>query len=218
MTNQEDISDDELEALFLDNDLRFAVQMLDNYRRENMWRYIKSIYRGFDQDDIHDVYTAALGEFITCAKKPDFDPKAPLRLLQRIIKLRAIDRARKKYGARAKSIDALIEPLAADLADTKRSFIWRYMLDESKAVFRQALDAAIEELTPKQRNVSIAMMEVYDQIRSDDSPKALAARIRELTGEDCTASQAADRWEAARENLRTKLIRAGFKDLLEDLQ
>ena len=218
MTNQEDISEAELEALFLDDDRRFAVQMLDNCRRENMWRYIKSLNRRFDQDDIHDVYNKALGEFIKCAKKPDFDPKAPLRLLQRIIKFRAIDHARKKYRARAKTIDALIEPLAADLADTKRGFLWRYMNNESKVEFRRALDAAIDELTPKQRNVSIAMLEVYDQIRSDDSPRALAARIYELTGEDCTASQAADRWVAARNNLKTILMRAGIKDPLEDLQ
>jgi hypothetical protein len=62
------------------------------------------------------------------------------------------------------------------------------------------------------------MLEVYDQIREDDSPKALAARIRELTGDDCTSSQAADRWEAARENLKSKMTKAGFKHLFEDIQ
>jgi hypothetical protein len=95
---------------------------------------------------------------------------------------------------------------------------WQLMFDEQKASFRKALDQAIDELAPKQRIAAVAMLEVYDQIRSDDSPKALAARIRELTGEDCTASQAADRWEAARDNLRSRMTRAGFKHLFEDLR
>jgi DNA-directed RNA polymerase specialized sigma24 family protein len=218
MTQDTGITDEELEQLFHEPDRRFAVQMLDTYRREHMWRYILSKCRYFDDDDIHEVYTQTLSEFIECAKKPDFDPKAPLRLFQFIARFRAIDRARKRKRARVKDVAELIEPLAVDLKDTKVSLEWNLMMKEEKAAFRKALDKAVDELAPKQRIAALAMLEVYDQVRSDDSPKALAARIREMTGEDCTASKAADRWEAARENLRSKMTKAGFKHLFEDMQ
>ena len=214
----ETITEDELDKLFQESDRLFAVQMLDSYRRENMWRYIYSLYRSFDDEDIHEVYVKALEEFIECVKKPDFVPKAPLKLLQHIIKKRAIDRARKKYGARVKAAGDLIEPLAADLRDTKVSFEWKFMLKEEGPAFRKALDKAVDELATKQHVAAIAMLEVYDQIREDDSPKALATRIRELSGDDCTASQAADRWEAARENLKSQMIKAGFRQLFEGIQ
>lgn len=215
---KETITEEQLDELFACEDREFAVQMLDAYRRENMWRYIYSLYRSFDDEDIHEVYVKALEEFIECVKKPDFVPKAPLKLFQHIIKKRAIDRARKKYGARVKAAGDLIEPLAADLKDTKVGLEWKLMFKEEGPAFRKALDKAVDELAPKQHVASRAMLEVYDQIREDDSPRALAARIREMTGEDITAAKAADRWEAARENLKTKLTKAGFKHLFEDIQ
>jgi hypothetical protein len=95
---------------------------------------------------------------------------------------------------------------------------WRLVLKEEGQAFRQALDHAVDELAPKQRIAALAMLEVYDQVRTDDSPKALAARIREISGDDCTASQAADRWEAAKENLAKMLAKAGFRSLFEDYQ
>jgi hypothetical protein len=217
MSNHDDISDEELERLFQASDHIFAVQMLDAYRREHMWRYIKSIYRSFKEEDLHDIYVKALEEFIECVKKPDFNPKAPIRLLKHISHKRAIDRMRSKYRARSITASDLIEPLAVDLKDSRAQMQWRLMFDEQKASFRRALDRAVDNLAPKQRTAAVAMLEVYDEIRSDESPKALAARIREMTGEDCTASQAADRWEAALENLRSAMTRAGFKHLFEDL-
>jgi hypothetical protein len=83
------VTEDDLEQLFKD-DKKFAVQMLDSEYREHLWRYIKSKCQYFSEDDIHDVYQQALGEFIRCVQKPDFDPHKPLRLLQHIAKLRAI--------------------------------------------------------------------------------------------------------------------------------
>jgi hypothetical protein len=215
---KETIAEEELDRLFQGSDLVFAVEMLDAYRRENMWRLIYSKYRSFNDEDIHEVYVRALEEFIECVKNPDFDRKAPLKLFQHIVKKRAIDRARKKYGARIKAAGDLIEPLAVDLKDTKAGLEWRLMFKEEGPAFQKALDKAVSELAPKQQVAAQAMLEVYAQIREDDSPKALAARIREMTGEDCTAAKAADRWEAARENLKEKMTEAGFKHLFEDLQ
>ena len=212
------VTEEELEKLFAEPDRLFAIQMLDSYRREHLWRYIYSLYRAFSADDVHDVYVKALEEFVKCAEKPDFDPKAPLKLLQNIIKKRAIDRARRKYGARVKTAGDLIEPLAVDLKDTKVSLEWKRMVAEEWPAFRRALDKAVDELSSKQRIAAQAMLEMYDQIRDDESPRALAMRIRELSGDDCTASQAADRWEAARENLRTMMTKAGFKHLFEGMQ
>jgi hypothetical protein len=212
------ITEEQLDELFEGLDREFAVQMLDAYRRENMWRYIYSLYRSFDDDDIHEVYVKALEEFIECVKKPDFVPKSPLKLFQHIIKKRAIDRARKKYGARVKAAGDLIEPLAVDLKDTKVGLEWKLMFKEEGPALRKALDKAVDELAPKQQVAARAMLDVYDQIREDDSPKALAARIRVLSGDDCTSSQAADRWEAARENIKSKMTKAGFKHLFEDIQ
>jgi DNA-directed RNA polymerase specialized sigma24 family protein len=218
MAKNDGISDGELEELFRDPDRRFAVQMLDAYRRENMWRYILSICRYFDDDDIHEVYVQSLREFIASAKRPDFDPKDPLRLFQHIAKLRAIDRARRKSGRRIKSAGDLIEPLAVDLKDTKLSLEWRLVIKEEWPKFRKALDEVIDELPPKQRMAALGVLEVYEEMRARKSPEPLAAWIRRMTGEDCTASQAADRWRAAKEKIEEKLTRAGFRSLFEDYQ
>lgn len=212
------ITEEDLDKLFEDQDRLFAVTILDSYRRENMFRYIRSIYPSFNDEDIYEVYVKALEEFIGQVKNTDFEPKAPMRLFQHIIRMRAIDRARKKYKARMKAVGDLIEPLANDLKDTKVGLEWKLMYEEEAPAFRRALDNAVQELAPKQRVAAQAMLEVYDQIRNDDSPRALAARIREISQQDCTASQAADRWQAARDNLKSKLTKAGFKHLFEDIR
>lgn len=49
-------------------------------------------------------YQQALGEFIRCVRKPDFDPHKPLRLIQRIAKFRVIDRARRKKASRIRKL------------------------------------------------------------------------------------------------------------------
>ena len=67
--------------------------------RERMRQYIKSICRYLSDDDIFDVYQQSLREFIRCVQKPDFDPHKPLRLIQRIIKSRTIDLARRRKGS-----------------------------------------------------------------------------------------------------------------------
>jgi DNA-directed RNA polymerase specialized sigma24 family protein len=209
------ITDDALEQQFAD-DKRLAVQLLDSEYREHIWRYIRSICRYFSDDDIHDVYQSALGEFICCVKKPDFEPHKPLRLVQRIAKFRAIDLARKKKASRVRNVGSLIETLAADVKDTRISLESRTILRDEWPKFRQALDMAIDELPPKQRAAALAFVEVYEVVREEKSYRALAVRIREMTGEDCTVAQASDNWRVAKKSIEAKLRRAKFHLLVEE--
>ena len=130
------VTEDDLEQQFKD-DKSFAVKLLDSEYREYIWRYIKSICRYFTDDEIHDVYQQSLGEFIRCVKKPDFDPRKPLRLIQRISRFRAIDLARRKKASRIRNSGDLIEVLAKDLKDTRVSLEWRMILREEWPRFRQ---------------------------------------------------------------------------------
>src|SRR5581483_8941026 len=66
------VTEEELERL-LREDPKFAVQMIDADYRENIWRYIRSRCRYFNDDDVHEVYVSTLKDFIRCIKKPDFD-------------------------------------------------------------------------------------------------------------------------------------------------
>jgi len=210
------VTEDDLEQQFRGDDKKFAVQLLDSEYREHIWRYIKSICRYFTDDEIHDVYQQALGEFIRCVKKPDFDPHKPLRLIQRIAKFRAIDLARRKRASRLRNSGDLIEVLAKDLKDTRVSLEWRMILREEWPRFRQALDEAIEGLPPKQQTAALAFLEVYEVIREENSYRALAERIREMTGEDCTTVQASDNWRVARKTIAAKLRRQKFHLLIEE--
>lgn len=209
------VTEDDLEQQFKE-DKQFAVQLLDSEYREHLWRYIKSICRYLTDDEIHDVYQKSLGEFIRCVRKPDFDPHKPLRLIQRIARFRAIDLARRKKASRIRNSGDLIEVLAEDLKDSRVSLEWKLMVRDEWPRFRRALDQAVDELPPKQQTAALAFLEVYEVVRAEKSYRALAERIREMTGNDCTTVQAADNWRVARKTIAAKLRRQNFHLLIEE--
>jgi hypothetical protein len=209
------VTEDDLAELFKD-DKKFAVQMLDSEYREHMWRYIKSRCRYFSEEDIHDVYVQSLREFIRCVQKPNFDPHKPLRLLQHIIGLRAIDRARKKKGSRIRNLGDLVDVLARNLKDTTVDLERRMILREEWPRFRRALDKTVDDLPPKQLTTALAYLEVYEVVQEENSYRALAERIRAMTGGDCTTAQAYDNWRAARKTIEAKLRREKFNLLIEE--
>jgi RNA polymerase sigma factor (sigma-70 family) len=209
------VTEDDLEQQFKD-DKQFAVQLLDSEYREHIWRYIKSVCRYFTGDEIRDVYQDTLVEFIRRVKRPDFDPRKPLRLIQHIARCRAIDLARRKKASRIRSSGDLIEVLAVDLNDTRVSVEWKLTARDEWPKFRQALDQAIDELPPKQQTAALAFLECYQVVRAEDSYRALAVRIQEMTGEDCTTVQAYDNWRVARKTIAAKLRRQKLNLLIEE--
>lgn len=209
------VTEDDLEQQFKD-DKQFAVQLLDSEYREHLWRYIKSVCPYFTGDEIRDVYQDTLVEFIRRVRRPDFDPHKPLRLIQHIARCRAIDLARRKKASRVRNAGDLIEVLAEDLKDTKVSLEWRLTARDEWPRFRQALDQAIGDLPPKQQAAALAFLEVYEVVRAENSYRALAERIREMTGEDCTTVQASDNWRVARKTIAAKLRRQKFHLLIEE--
>jgi RNA polymerase sigma factor (sigma-70 family) len=209
------VTEDDLEQQFKD-DKQFAVQLLDSEYREHLWRYIKSVCRYFTGDEIRDVYQDTLVEFIRRVKRPDFDPHKPLRLIQHIARCRAIDLARRKKASRIRNSGDLIEALAEDLKDTRVSLEWKLIMRDEWPRFRQALDQAIDDLPSKQQTAALAFLEVYEVVRAENSYRALAERIREMTGEDCTTVQASDNWRVARKAVAAKLRRQKFNLLIEE--
>jgi DNA-directed RNA polymerase specialized sigma24 family protein len=157
------VTEVELEQL-LREDPKFAVEMIDSEYRENIWRYIRSRCRYFDDDDVHDVYVATLKDFIRCVKKPDFDPQAPLKLIFHIAKQRARDRRRKKRVSAELSFDPLLDAIAQDMKDTTTQMSWQ-LIKSNWAEFRVILERLIDHLPDKQR---------------DDHPDELAAHQVEL--------------------------------------
>jgi len=209
------VTEDDLEQQFKE-DKQFAVQLLDSEYREHIWRYIKSVCRYFTGDEIRDVYQDAIVEFIRRVRRPDFDPHKPLRLIQHIAHCRAIDLARRKKASRIRSSGDLIEVLAVDLKDSRVSLEWKCVAREDWSKFRQALDQTIDDLPPKQQTAALAFLEVYETVRTEHSYRALAERIREMTGEDCTTVQASDNWRVARKTIAAKLRRQKFNLLIEE--
>ena len=209
------VTEDDLEQQFKD-DKQFAVQLLDSEYREHLWRYIKSVCRYFTGDEIRDVYQDTLVEFIRRVKRPDFDPHKPLRLIQHIARCRAIDLALRKKASRIRNSGDLIEALAEDLKDTRVSLEWKLIMRDEWPRFRQALDQAIDDLPSKQQTAALAFLEVYEVVRAENSYRALAERIREMTGEDCTTVQASDNWRVARKAVAAKLRRQKFNLLIEE--
>lgn len=208
------VTEEELERL-LREDPKFAVEMIDSDYRENIWRYIRSRCRYFDDEDVHEVYVKTLKDFIKCIKKSDFDPKSPLKLIFYIAKLRARDRRRAKKTSAQPTFDALVEPIVQDMKDTTTRLNWQLM-KSNWPEFRATLDKLIDQLPGKQRDAMNAFVETYWEIRSQGSMRRLAEQICQQYGYDCTASQAADNVRAAIETLEPKLSRAGFNLLRRD--
>lgn len=208
------VTEDELEGL-LREDPKFAVTMIDSDYRENIWRYIRSRCRYFDDDDVHEVYVKTLKDFIRCVKKPDFDPKNPLKLIFHIAKLRALDRRRAKKASAEPVFDELLGHIAQDMKDTRTRLNWQIMKSEWPE-FRTILEKLIDQLPDKQRDAMNAFVETYWEIRTQGSMRRLAENVRQQYGYDCTASQAADNVRAAIETLEPKLRRAGFNLLRRD--
>lgn len=202
------VTEGELEHL-LREDPKFAVEMIDSDYRENIWRYIRSRCRYFDDDDVHEVYVKTLKDFIRCVQKPAFDPKDPLKLIFHIAKLRAHDRRRAKKASAEPVLDELLDHIAQDMKDTTTRLNWQMMKLEWPE-FRVALEKLLDQLPDKQRDAMNAFVETYWEIRTQGSMRRLAEHIRQQYGYDCTASQAADNVRAAIETLEPKLRRAGF--------
>lgn len=209
------VTEDDLEQQFK-TDPQFAVQLLDSEFREHIWRYIKSVCRYFTGDEIRDVYQDTLVDFIRRVKRPDFDPRKPLRLVQQIARCRAIDLARKKKACRIRNSGDLIDALAKESTDTRVLSEWRLVLRDDWPRFRQALDQAIDDLPPKQQTAALAYLEVYEVVQAENSYRALAERIREMTGEDCTTVQVSDNWRVARKTIAARLRRQKFNLLIEE--
>lgn len=208
------VTEDELEEL-LREDPKFAVEMIDSDYRENIWRYIRSRCRFFDDDDVHEVYIRTLKDFIRCVKKPDFDPRAPLKLIFHIANLRSRDRRRQRRASPERSFDELLDPIAQDMKDTTTRLNWQLMKSDWPE-FRSVLERLIDQLPEKQRDAMNAFVETYWEIRTQGSMRRLAEQIRQQYGYDCTASQAADNVRAAIAALEPKLSRAGFNLLRRD--
>jgi DNA-directed RNA polymerase specialized sigma24 family protein len=208
------VTEDELEEL-LREDPKFAVAMIDSDYRENIWRYIRSRCRYFDDDDVHEVYVKTLKDFIRCVRKPDFDPKAPLKLIFHIARLRARDRRRAKSASAEPIFDALLDFIVQDMKDTTTRLNWQLMKSDWSE-FRATLETLIDQLPDKQRDAMNAFVETYWEIRTQGSMRRLAEHIRQQYGYDCTASQAADNVRAAIDTLEPKLRRAGFNLLRRD--
>lgn len=211
---KEKVTEEELEEL-LRVDPKFAVDMIDADYRENIWRYIRSRCRSFDDDDVHDVYIETVKGFIACVKKADFNPVAPLKLVFYIAKLRALDRRRAKRVSRERTFDELLDLIVTDMKDTSTRLDWMAM-KSNWPEFRVTLEKLIEELPDKQRDAMNAYVDTYWEIRTQSSMRRLADHIREQYEYDCTASQAADNVRAAIETLGPQLSRAGFNLLRKD--
>jgi DNA-directed RNA polymerase specialized sigma24 family protein len=154
-------------------------------------------------------------DLIRAVRRPNFDPIKPMRLVNKVLKAKVVDFLRRKRIRCCQNLDDIVELVAEDLRNSNTSYQWNLMLADDKAVFRRALDQAIDTLPPKQKSAAIAFVEVYDLIREQGSYKPLADRIKQMTGESVTAMQAKSNWHDARSKLEEKLARAGFRSLVE---
>jgi hypothetical protein len=204
-----EVSEEELEQAFRTSPLT-GLQFLESHFRKNIFAYIKSLCPHFGSSDLLEVYQDTMRRLVRKAKQADFTPDRPMRLVQDVARKAAIDAKRKKKLPTIGDARDIAELLGGDLKDTRVAMEWRLVLKEDMPRVQQAIDEAIENLPAKQKLTAIAMMHVYEEIHDTRSFLPLKLKIRDLSGEDLTTTQAYDNWRQARKAIAAKLQRAGF--------
>ena len=121
---------DDLEQAFRD-DPKLGLELLDASFREPIWRYIKAICRSLSPEDTADVYQNALLELVRIVRQPGFDPTRPMRIVNKVVKERTVDFARRRHKRLCYSLDQIVHLVAEDMRDTRIGSGWKLLPSSS---------------------------------------------------------------------------------------
>jgi hypothetical protein len=205
-----EFSREDLEQAFR-TDPKYGIECLDAFFKHEVASYIKSAGHGaLDVHDIADIYQDVIVDLIEATRKPGFDPAAPMRLVYRIAYTSTMDFLKKSGIRSAESLDDCLDYLADDFKDTDVASRWKYMTDDQKKEYHNALFEILCDLPEMQRATAIVFITRFKQIRENDLFTAVAEGVREFAKVDMTAAAAKGNWYRARKKIAEELIRRGF--------
>lgn len=153
-------------------------------------------------------------EMLLAARKPGFDPDRPVRLAMHIAKQRTKDRRSKcRLTSRREGNgyhDHIIEDMKATQLGLKAKcdpIDW--------ANFDAALWEKIGTFSPMQHAAAVCFVDVYEDVREQDSYGPLADAMTEFLGKPVSHVAAKSAWHAANKKLADDLRRRGFNFLSE---
>lgn len=190
----------------------FGLEVLHETFRYRILALIKLHGLGLSVADIDDVYQTTMIDMLRAARKPNFDASRPLRLAQDIAKKRTIDmRRRRRLRLRLESPefhDHLIE-------DIKGSRLGSQLKYESVdwPQFDKALWDEIGKLPPMQKTAATCFVDVYEEVRKQNSYAPLADAMGEFLQTHVTVASAKSAWHEAKAKLSRQLARRGFNFL-----
>ncbi|MDF1660857.1 MAG: sigma-70 family RNA polymerase sigma factor [Planctomycetota bacterium] len=192
------LKDEELEKAFA-ADPDAAVSLLHQKYRVLIARYIKSISKGqLRPEELGDVYQETLLSVLKATRRPEFDTQAPMRLVLRIARCRALDALRRK-GQQPQDIDW---DQQCSKPDENRK--------PEQREFRAAYSNAIKKLSTRQNLIARIFMEHAGQLDQRGKYDFIKARVTDLTGETVSVAAIKSAWQAARKKIKKELAGSGF--------
>ena len=195
-------------------DPEFGLRWLDEYFREDLFRYIKAVARGLDIHAIADVYQQTILELIPKVQDVNFNWDNPMAIVLRIACTNAIDAANVK-GFKAKQCDdSDLKHLAADFSGTRLHQRWKCLDPLVRQEFNDALEEIVDRLPEKQKIVVVCYRDLYAELRERDKWRPLVDAVSKVTGKPESVSSVKSAWHEAKAKIAEQLKRRGF-DFLE---
>lgn len=205
-----EFSREELEQAFR-SDPKYGIECLDAFFQDEVAGYIKYVGQGaLDANDIADIYQDVMVELIEVVRKPTFDPAEPMRLVYRIAYTNTKDFLKKRGLRTAANLDDCLDYLTEDLENTDVQSRWKYLTDDQKMEFNNALFEIVSNLSEMQRIIATVFITRYKQVRETNLFTAVAEGVREFAGKDITAAAAKGNWYRARQKIAEELRKRGF--------
>lgn len=194
-------TDEQLEQAFQSSPEEGLARLHQDYQAL-LGRYLKSLTGGLlGAEELRDVYQETLIEVLKAARRPGFDPERPLRLVYRVARLRAYRFLRRRRSARP--WDEAAEEASCQAAAA--------LLERAEGQeLRATLEAAIEELPPRQRLIARITVENIVGLHAAGRYAAIAEEAGRRCGEELSPRAVKSAWNAARAKLVSVLERQGF--------
>ncbi len=192
----------------------FGLEMLHESFHLVILGCIKAHGLGLGIEDIDDVYQNTMIDMLRAAKEPDFDPVRPMRLVQDIAKKRTMDRRRRRRLPMRREGPEFHDHLIKDINGSMLGIRVKYdRIDWAE--FDKALWEEIEKLPSMQKTAASCFVDVYEDVREQNSYSPLADAMGTYLRSSITVAAAKSAWHAARAKLASQLTRRGFNFLGE---
>jgi len=218
METKQKTSEQELEEILDDGDIGFFFEILYEEYQAQIMRLINraSLYL-LDESGLQDAFQQTLLELWQVLERGGFDNERPLRMVNRIARVRAKDALRKRLRLRkvGENEADLSDLLIDDLKDTQFSCETRLAGKEERQRFQNEIPEILAALTQNQRIAFLAFRDCIEEIRANDKYQVVADQIFGATGERLSVAAVRSRLNQAFGKIRDEAQRRSF-DFTED--